>query len=102
MNEGWYINYDGEKHIIKSSVLYLESRYITELFIPNGVKEVWCNCNYLTKLDLPDTVEWIDCRFNGLTELICPDNCIVDCDPNVKLITRTMYNRSIKLKAILK
>jgi hypothetical protein len=82
--------------------VYCDNNYLTELIIPNGVKQVYCYNNKLTKLDLPDSIEYIECWYNKLTELIVPDNCRVDCDPNVMIITQTMYNRSIKLKAILK
>jgi hypothetical protein len=120
--KGWYIDiYGVKRELEQTNRINLGSRQITELIIPNdvkvvccngnhltkliipnGVKEVYCNGNNLTELAIPDSVKWVYCWDNNLTELIYPDNCYVKCDPNVKLITRTMYNRSKRLKAILK
>ncbi len=92
------------KLIIPDSVTYINCRgnNLTELVIPNGVIEVYCSDNLLTELIVPDQVKRLDCMNNQLTELIVPDDCYVVCDNTVKLITRTMYNRSNRLKAILK
>jgi hypothetical protein len=103
MNRGWYITSDLVKHeLIQTNTIFnLQQLNIIELVIPSQVKNVWCNHNQLTELDIPDSVEYVDCRNNNLTELIVPDNCEVYCDPHVKVITRTMYNRSNRLKNIL-
>jgi hypothetical protein len=81
---------------------YLSGKNLVEFIIPDGSRVIHCNNNNLTKLDLPDSVEYISCKGNNLTELIVPDNCGVDCDPDVRIITRTMYNRSNRLKNLLK
>jgi hypothetical protein len=92
------------KLIIPDSVefIYCRNNKLTKLDLPDGIKRVYCYNNQLTKLDIPDSVSCINCRYNQLTELIVPDNCIVECDPGVKIITRTMFNRSKRLKQILK
>ncbi len=129
--KGWYKTSYGEKYEFISSVrIYLTIMDITELVIPDGVIDIYCfgnkltklyfpdsviyiDCegNYLTELIVPDRVKYIDCRNNRLTELIVPDHCQVKCDESCKVITRTMYcgaiprsgyNRSNRLKAILK
>jgi hypothetical protein len=103
--KGWYKTSDeyGFKHCFERNYnIGLNGRRITELVIPDGVKQIWCISNNLTELIIPSSVELIDCRYNKLTELIVPDNCMVFCDDTVKVITRTMYNRSNRLKAILK
>ncbi len=103
MNRGWYIKSTGEKVILKTDHrIDLINMDIVELFITNGVTHVECRDNNLTKLDLPDSVQFINCRNNRLTELIIPDDCKVLCDPDVRVITRTMFNRSNRLKNLLK
>jgi hypothetical protein len=118
---GWYIT-DGNLYELETANrIELCNKDITELVIPDGVKDIWCWENKLTKLILPNTIEYINCYDNNLTELIIPDsvvfvhcinnnltelivpdNCIVECDNTCLVITRTMYNRSVKLKSILK
>jgi hypothetical protein len=101
--KGWYITSDGSKHeLIQSGAIYLNNMDLIELVIPNRVVQIRCNGNKLTELIIPDKVEWINCMNNNITELIVPDDCIVHCDDTCKVITRTMYNRSKRLKAILK
>ncbi len=100
---GWYKTSDGIKHKVDATeYIVLNNMGIIELVLPDGIKKVYCWNNNLTELDLPDSVEWINCRANKITELICPDNCGVNCDNMCKVITRTMYNRSNRLKNILK
>ncbi len=90
--------------VIPDSVkkVYCYHNKLTKLILTDSVEYIECYNNQLTELDLPDSVERIHCRDNYLTELIVPDDCIVDCDDTVKVITRTMFNRSKRLKAILK
>jgi hypothetical protein len=103
MNTGFYITSKGDKVILElSDHISVTSKDLIELFIPDGIIEINCGDNQLTRLILPDSVEYIYCWNNNLTELIIPDNCKVNCDHNVKLITRTMFNRSKRLKQILK
>jgi hypothetical protein len=122
MNTGFYITSKGIKNeLVSTYTIMLSYNDLIELVIPYGVKEVACYDNKLTKLDLPDSVkiinchnnnltkliipdsvEYIDCRYNQLTELVVPDNCKVKCDNKCVVITRTMYNRSKRLKQILK
>jgi hypothetical protein len=100
--KSWYVNDYGKKELEPSDLINLSYMDLTELVLPDGVKEVWCRNNQLNELIIPDQVEYISCKGNNLTELIVPDHCIVDCDNTVKVITRTMHNRSNRLKAILK
>ncbi len=120
--KGWYIARDGSKHELESDYIinlssmdivklvipngakkvYCYNNKLTELVIPNGVIEVYCWLNKLTELYLPCSVEYIDCKNNQLTELIVSDNCEVSCDDHVNVINRTMYNRSKRLKNLLK
>jgi hypothetical protein len=100
---GWYIKSNGVKVILESTDdIDLHYMCLIELVIPDGVTHIWCYGNQLTKLDLPDSVQFISCWNNFLTELIVPDNCRFDCDYTVNVITKTMYNRSKRIKAILK
>ena len=46
---------------------------LTELKLPDGVKEVYCSNNQLTELNLPDGVKLVYCSDNQLTELNLPD-----------------------------
>ncbi len=89
---------------LPDKVVFLDCEHnnLTELIIPSSVEWIDCNHNNLTKLDLPDSVQFINCRNNRLTELIIPDDCNVLCDPDVRVITRTMFNRSNRLKNLLK
>jgi hypothetical protein len=97
------ITSNGEKIIITpDTIIILCDRSITQLFIPDGTKYVNCNNNQLTELIVPDQVEYINCKRNKLTELIVPDNCIFECDKSCRIIRRTMYNRSKRIKSILK
>jgi hypothetical protein len=119
---GWYIKNNGVKHelIMDCNILLNESdinelvlpsgarnvycwrNNLTELIIPDGLEQIDCSSNQLTELIVPDSVMWIHCYDNNLTELIVPDNCKVNCDPNVMIITKTMINRSNRLKNLLK
>jgi hypothetical protein len=101
--KGWYITSDGLKceFISTTGIITVSSMNITELVIPDGVKEVFCYDNQLIKLDIPDSVTYISCKRNSLTELIIPDHCGVYRDESCKVITRTMFNRSNRLKSIL-
>jgi hypothetical protein len=99
----WCITSNGSKFEFETySIIYETSSDIVELFIPDGIIEIYCGDNQLTELIVPDSVKELYCVKNKLTELIVPDDCEVYCDDTCKVITRTMYNRSIKLKAILK
>ncbi len=100
---GFYITSTGDKVILEQSeIIELSGRDIIELVLPDGVGVIWCWNNKLTELVIPNGVKQINCSGNQLTELIIPDNCRVYCDPSVKLITRTMFNRSKRLKNLLK
>jgi hypothetical protein len=119
---GWYIGLGGRRYDIESyHIISLTNKNIIELFIPNGVidvycgrnnltklvipygvREVYCSDNLLTELIVPESVKKLYCSDNQLTELIVPDDCYVVCDNTVKLINKTMYNRSKRLKTILK
>jgi hypothetical protein len=122
MKNGYYITQRGLKYDIEEvtdinldfhnvielvissgpKTIWCRNNYLTNLAIPDGIEYIRCSNNKLTKLDLPDSVQYVKCINNNLTELIVPDNCEVYCDPHVKVITRTMYNRSKRLKDILK
>ncbi len=101
--DGWYKIWDGTLYKLNTNnnIIDLYGKFATELFIPNGITNIYCNNNNLTELIVPDQVEYIDCRFNGITELIVPDHCHIDCDPRVLVITKSEL-RSNRLKAILK
>jgi hypothetical protein len=100
---GWYKTSNGIRYEFWSSdLINFSGRDIVELFIPNGVIGVNFDNNQLTELIIPDQVEYISCKGNNITELIVPDDCIVRCDESCKVITKTMYNRFNRLKAILK
>ncbi len=101
--KGWYKTSDGTLHeLYLTYIIDLHNMDVVELVIPDGVEEVHCDENKLTELIIPYSVERICCWGNNITELIVPDNCIVQRDPGCVVITRTMYNRSIKLKNLLK
>ncbi len=106
--KGWYrkrgnkgVKIEIEPGGLTSSV-FLEKCGIVELVLPDWTKYINCRDNKLTELIIPDSVQYINCMDNNLTELIVPDDCKVHCDPNVMIITKTMYNRSKRLKNILK
>ncbi len=120
--KGWYKTSDGTLYELETtndiSLCYMDlielvipdgvrvvwcwNNKLTELIIPDSVVAVLCDKNLLTKLIVPDQVEYINCRNNQLTKLIVSDNCAVDCDPGVNRINKLMYNRSKRLKNILK
>jgi hypothetical protein len=100
--KGWYKTSKGIKYELYLDFINVSGMDITELVIPYGVKQIWCISNKLTELIIPDSIISIRCRHNNITELIVPDHCEVECDESVNIITRTMYNRSNRLKAILK
>ncbi len=105
--DGWYRTSSWIKQKILTNQLFpnevfLPHKDIIELIIPHWAKDVNCYSNKITELIIPDSVKYIDCRSNEITELIVSDDCKVLCDDSVKIITRTMYNRSNRLKNILK
>jgi hypothetical protein len=100
---GWYKTSDGVLHELEATeTIILPGMDITELIISKSVKYIYCFDNKLTELIVPESVKNLFCADNQLTELIVPDDCIVSCDLDCKVITRTMFNRSKRLKVILK
>jgi hypothetical protein len=119
---GWYITSTGGKVILEPPYSIAVARMdlielvipdgaidvecfgnnLTKLIIPDSVKYIRCWDNNLTELIIPDQVKYINCRNNKLTELVVPDGCRVNCDESVNQINKTMYNRSNRLKNILK
>ena len=74
MKEGYRIDSKGIRVKVKSThFLDLIDMDIVALYVPEGVKEVWCQNNQLTHLDLPEGVERVYCDNNQLTHLDLPE-----------------------------
>ena len=59
----------------QKNYLYLWSKNIVELIIPDGCRIVECSNNQLTDFIIPDGCKAVRCDNNQLTELIIPDGC---------------------------
>ena len=69
-------NIDGEEKEFKinNNTVYCNNNKLTELHIPNGIKNISCSNNKLTELHLPNGVDTVYCYNNQLTELVLPDS----------------------------
>ncbi len=101
---GWYIKSDGVKHeLTPKDLRYFNEVDLVELFLPDYIKEINFYDQTLKNMIFDSGVRMHLKLFCGekFTQIICPDNCKIFNDGTGKIMTRTMYNRSIKLKKLL-
>ena len=75
-NKYYYKKSNGKVVELEQQILYIYSKNIIELIIPDGCEWVLCWDNQLKELIIPDGCKRVYCHNNQLKELIIPNGCV--------------------------